>query len=75
MTAPSLSSPMADSDAVIITFTHEGRSYNVWTWVHPGNPDGMPSCAVNYRAKDAWVPIGLDGGHIAPIEVQGSLGL
>lgn len=54
--------------AVIVTFTHEGRSYNVWVW--PNEPDmETPPAEVNVDVDGSWVPISLSAGTTT-VEVQ-----
>ncbi len=54
--------------AYVVTFEHQGRSYNVWVWPEDGAaPD---ACEVNVGSNGAWSPIGLSGGTVEPVEVQ-----
>lgn len=73
MMAPSPSSPMADSDAVIVKFSDEANSFCVWVWPHPNGPGSHPTCEVSVRKGEAWIPIQLDGGKVQAVEVQGGL--
>lgn len=52
--------------AYVVTFEHEGKSYNVWVWP---DSDRGPACEVNVKLG-AWQPIGLTGGTVEPVEVQ-----
>lgn len=53
--------------AYVVTFEHEGRSYNVWVW-----PDsGGAAAEVNVSTlSGGWQPIGVHGGTVESIEVQ-----
>lgn len=56
-------------DAIIVTFEHEGRRYNVWVFLN------QQTAQVNVRSPrgamgDGWIPIEMDGGTIQPVEVQ-----
>lgn len=67
---------MADSDAIIVTFTApDGQAYNVWCWPHPDGFGSHPSAAVNVRRDERWIPLAMvdDCGNLPTVEVQGGL--
>lgn len=63
---------MPADDAYIVTFDHDGRSYNVW--LYPTGNDGKPGVNINFRGDDdaIWRPIEMLGGSVR-LEFQGSL--